>query len=165
MIFSGRDVNRIVSIILYAGVAGLTLWGGTKLVNYSVDSKYYRDFLLHWEVAYRRFSAGDEMWPEFSGGNHMEYMENLSAAMSRSGIPLPSSNTNYFNIYQIDKMGQGRQDLFLLCLSDRIIIYGLSRKTFERIDSFIDGEIDQEHGAFLGYQGKDRKKQIGLWQL
>ncbi len=151
--------------MLCAGMMSLTLWGGAKLVNYSLDSKFYKDFLLPWEVAFRRFSSGDEMWPVFSGGNHVAYMKKLSVAMDKSGTPLPSSNTTYFNIYQIAKMGQDKQDLFLLCLSDRIIIYGLSRKTFDRIDSFIDGELDQENGTFLGYQGKDIKEYIGLWRL
>ncbi len=165
MILSGSDVNRIVSIILYVCAICLTLWGGAKLVNYSLDSRFYKDFLLPWEVSFRRFSTGDEIWPVFSGGNHVEYMENLSVAMGKNGMSLPSSNTNYFNIYHIDKMWQDRQELFLLCLSDRIIIYGLSRKTFERIDAFIDGKLDKENGTFLGYQGKDRKKYIGLWRL
>ena len=46
MAISGKSTDKLVFALLYAGFIALASWGGIKLINYSLDSKFYKDFLL-----------------------------------------------------------------------------------------------------------------------
>lgn len=166
MALSGKTAERFVVFILYAGIFAFISWSGIKLINYSLESKYYNDFLLKWEVCLRTFDARGEIWPHFDGGNHLEYMENLVRMIQKSNISLPVSNTKHPYVRRINKIGWHKEeDTFLLCFSNRIIIYGISKKTLNRIDAYIDTSGNPEQGRFTGYISKDGKSYIGLWRL
>ena len=104
MPLSGKAADKIIFAALYAGIFVLTFWGGVRIINYSLESKFYRDFLLKWEVSVRAFSAEKVVWPHFTGGNHMEYMGDLVSQMHDRNISPPASNTVCSYIYRINKI-------------------------------------------------------------
>lgn len=165
MPLSGKAVDKLVFVVLYIGLIALTLWGGSRIINYSMGSKFYKDFLLKWEVSLRSYSAKNGIWPHFSGDNHVEYMDNLAQLMGRGDISLPQSNTKRSYVYRIKRIGREEEDIFLLCFSNRIILYGISRDTFTRTDRFIDGEPGKDKGSFVGRLSKDGRTYIGMWRL
>lgn len=164
MPLSGKAVDRSVFVVLYIGLIALTLWGGSRVINYSLDSKFYKDFLLKWEVSLRSYSAKNVIWPHFSGDNHVEYMDHLTQLMGRGDISPPQSNTGRPYVYRLNKIGREQEDIFLLCLCDRIILYGISKDTFTGIDRFVDGEPGKDKGSFIGRLSKDGRTYIGLWR-
>ena len=95
----------------------------------------------------------------------MEYMNNLSQLIERADISLPKSNTGRSYIYRIKKIGKEQNNIFILCFFNRIILYGISKDTFTRIDRFVDGELSKEKGFFTGYLSKDESTYVGLWRL
>jgi len=165
MALSGKAVEKLLFVGLYGGLIVLMVWGGSRLINYSLDSRFYKDFLLQWEASLRSYSVKSGIWPHFSGSNHLEYMNNLSQLIERADISLPKSNTGRSYVYRIKKIGKEQDDIFILCFSDRIILYGISKDTFTRIDRFVDGELSKEKGFFAGHLSKDNRTYIGLWRL
>jgi hypothetical protein len=168
MDISGKAADRLVSIVIYVGFGGLALWAGTALINHSLDLKFYKDFVLKWEVALCAYSQKGGPWPHFSGGNHVQYMDQLSSLMSNIALspPLaPASNTNRPYVYRLDKIGYPQEDIFLLCFSHKIILYGVSAETFARLDSRVDGKIDTENGLLTARPGKDGHTYVGQWQI
>ena len=166
MTLSGKSADKIIFAALYAGIAALTFWGGVRIINYSLESKFYRDFLLKWEVSVRAFSSEKVVWPHFTGGNHVEYMEDLVSQMHGRNISPPASNTMHPYIYRINKIVfQDKENVFILCLPGRIIFYGISIKTFKRLDPYIDGTFDPGRGRLTGIFSKDGKTYIGQWRL
>jgi hypothetical protein len=165
MALSGKAVDKLIFVVLYGGLIALILWGGSRLINYSLDSKFYKDFLLQWEASLSSYSVKSGIWPHFSGSNHLEYMDNLTRLMERVDISLPQSNTKRSYVYRIKKIGKEQDDVFILCFSNRIILYGISKDTFTRIDRFVDGELGKEKGFFTGCVSKDGRTYIGVWRL
>ncbi len=165
MALSGKAVDKSLFALLYAGLIALTIWGGCNLINYSLDLKFCRDFLLKWDVALRSYSAKNEIWPYFSGSNHVEYMENLVRSMRNNSLSPPASNTERPYVYRFKKIGRSEEDIFLLCFPDRIILYGIPENMFTKIDRFIDNKAGKDDGMFRGYPGKDGRTYIGLWRL
>lgn len=165
MALSGKAVDKLIFVVLYGGLIALILWGGSRLINYSLDSKFYKDFLLQWEASLSSYSVKSGIWPHFSGSNHLEYMDNLTRLMERVDISLPQSNTKRSYVYRIKKIAKEQDDVFILCFSNRIILYGISKDTFTRIDRFVDGEPGKEKGFFTGCVSKDGRTYIGVWRL
>lgn len=166
MTLSGKAADKIIFAVLYAGIAAITFWGGVRIINYSLESKFYQNFLLKWEVSIRAFSSEKVVWPHFTGGNHVEYMGDLVSKMRSKNIFPPASNTIHPYIYRINKVFfQNKENIFILCLPGRIIIYGVSIKTFKRLDSYVDGIFDPGRGRLTGIFSKDGKTYIGQWRL
>jgi hypothetical protein len=113
----------------------------------------------------RAYSAKSGIWPSFSGSNHLEYMDNLITLMGSIDISPPQSNTKRSYIYRIKRVASEDEDILLLCFSDRIILYGISKHTFARVDRFIDGIPGEEKGLLTGRPTKDGKTMIGVWRL
>ena len=165
MALSGKAVDKLLFVGLYGGLIALMVWGGSRLINYSLDSKFYKDFLLQWETSLRSYSVKGGVWPHFSGRNHVEYMNNLSQLIEKADISLPKSNTGRSYVYRIKKIGKEQENIFILCFFNRIILYGITKDTFTRIDRFVDGEMGKEKGFFTGKTSKDGSTYIGLWRL
>ncbi len=70
MIPTGKTTDKLVFGFTYCVIAALTIWGGTRLVNASIDTRFYRDYLQEWVVAMQDYGSEGRKWPEFSGGNH-----------------------------------------------------------------------------------------------
>jgi len=165
MIPTGKNVDKLLSTLIYIALLGLVIWGGVRIINYSLESRFYNDFLLKWDVAVTSYSVKRGQWPQFSGSNHIEYMDNLVAAMTVSSVVTPVSNTKRPYVYNLKKIGPSEERIFVLCFSDRIILYGISERTFMRIDAFIDGTSDEKTGRFIGRPSTDGRTFIGLWRL
>lgn len=165
MIPTGKNVDKLLSTLLYIALIGLVAWGGARTINYTLESRFYKDFLMKWDVAIMSHSAKKGMWPHFSGSNHVEYMDNLVSMMSRNGVTPPKSNTKRSYVYRLKKIGPPAEDVFLLCFPDKITLYGISADTFIRIDTFIDGKHNENAGRFTGRSGKKGKTFIGLLRL
>jgi hypothetical protein len=162
---SGRAVDRLASMVIYAGFGCLTLWMGIRLINHSLEARLQKDFLMKWEVALQRFNAEGGVWPHFSGGNHVAYMDRLTQFMGNKGTPPPLSNTDRAYIYRLHRWGWPEERIFLLCFSNRVVLYGVSDKTFLKMDKWIDGEAEEEKEHFTGRRSKDGVSYVGIWKL
>lgn len=167
MPFTLWSANRVISILLYISVILLTAWGGTRAINYSIDSKFYKDFLVKWEVSIKTYNHIQAQWPGFTGDNHVPYMDQLVHDMQRNQIVLPLSNTQFSYIYIMDKIGPGHQKckIFVLCFPDKMILYDLPQESFERIDRFIDGRVTPNMGQFQGRPGKLESIYTCIWKF
>jgi len=165
MIPTGKNVDKVLSTLIYIALLGLVIWGGIRIVNFALESRFYKDFLLKWDVAITSYSVKRGQWPQFSGSNHIEYMDNVVSAMTMSSIVTPVSNTKRSYVYSLKKIGPPEENIFVLCFPDRIILYGISERTFMRLDTFIDGTSDKKTGRFIGRPSADGMMFIGLWRL
>jgi len=147
-------------------LALIVIVAGIKAVNYSTDFKFYSHYLLKWESALTRLFAQDIILPHFSGKNHVRYMDDLVHLMNTLQIEVPSSNTGRPYVYQLSKIGYSKnQDIFLLCFEKKIILYGLSKTTFNMLDKNIDGQPGKNSGKLKGKLQKDNEHYAGIWEL
>ncbi len=165
MRFTGDNVDKIMSTALYILLMCLVTWAGFRIVNYALETRFYKDFLIEWEIAVKDYSLNGGSWPLFKGNNHIEYMDSLVSLMKASDIPPPHSNTKRPFVYRLRKIGPAEEQIFLLCFSDKIILYGLSEETFRKIDGMVDDTPDETAGAFTGRRGKEGTAYIGVWKL
>ncbi|MBW2194682.1 MAG: hypothetical protein JRF37_03665 [Deltaproteobacteria bacterium] len=165
MCVTGRAVDKIASYVVYAGFSIFALWAGIKLVNHSLDTKFYKDFVVPWDLAVCTYNRQGGLWPEFSGGNHVEYMDRLAQWMQERGSPPPSSNTERAYVYRLKRLGHPKEHIFLLSFSHRMVLYGISEKTFTKMDTWIDGRVNDKKGLFIGRLSKDGVTRIGELQL
>jgi hypothetical protein len=162
---SGRTVDRLASTVLYAGFGVFTLWAGVSLINFSLETKLHKDFLMKWEGALQRFNKESGQWPHFSGANHVTYMDHLMQFMANKGTPPPSSNTRRAYVYRLKRWGWPEERIFLLCFSNRMVIYGISEKTFMKMDQWMGGKASEERRLFTGKRSRDGGSYVGVFQL
>lgn len=162
---SGRTVDRLSSTVLLAGFGLLTLWTGLSLMNAFLETKFYKDFLMRWELASQRYNKEGGQWPHFSDSNHVAYMDHLMQSMANEGTPPPASNTQRAYVYRLKRWGWPEERIFLLCFSNRMVLYGLSEKTFMKMDQWMDGKMPKQQGRFTGERSRDGVSYIGVFQL
>ena len=121
--------------------------------------------MLQWETRLTAFSVNQGVWPVFNGSNHGQYMARLSQKMSLAGITLPHSNTGAPYRYRVEHFGRQAEDVFLLCLHDRLILFGLSEETVRHLDQSLDGHSDLTQGRVSGRLGKSGENYIGQVRL
>lgn len=161
-----KTSNRLISFFIYSLLIVIVISAGTKVIQYSTDIKFYNRFLLKWESALTTALANNMDCPIFTGKNHVEYMDNLVRRMEKIPVSIPSSNSSRPYVYHISKTGESNlQSIFLLYLENKIILYGLSKTTFNMLDKNIDGKIDKKAGAFKGKLQKDNEHYAGIWEL
>ncbi len=166
MAISGKTTERFIFLVLYAGVAMAISGGGILMINRSLESRYYHDYLLKWEVSLKAYNAQGGLWPRFKGGSHVEYMDELLSLMRKNNITLPSANSRRPYLYRIDLVGwRAKEKTFLLCFPDKVILYGISKETFDRLDGFIDETLNPVQGRFTGHPGKAGGTYTGRWRL
>jgi hypothetical protein len=162
---AGKAVDRISSIFLYLLIGVMVLWFGSKMVARAVEVRLFKDFLLHWEVHTRSFDAEQGAWPEFTGSNQAAYMRSLISRMARNGMTPPASNGPSSYEYRLRGFGDDREDIFVLVLPDRMVLYGIRPDTLEFIDRAVDGRADLAKGLITGKVGKNSDTRIGQWHL
>ena len=165
MIFSGRTADKLTFAAIYLAVALLIVWGGKRVMNYARDAGFYRDYLMSWEVRLMDLRYRAVQWPLLSGDNPVAYMREVVRLMRINGIEPPASNTADTFIYRLNAFGDREHMLLLVLLDNQIVIYGLPRETFDRLDKFIDGRADPLQGAFTGRWSADRVTRIGYWRI
>lgn len=146
------SANRILSILLYIGAILLTVWAGAGAINYSLDSKFYDEFLSKWEIAIKRYNQIRAQWPAFTGSNHIGYMARLIQHMQSNQVTVPNSNTQFPYIYIMDRLGWNQEEIqiFVLCFTDKLILYNVPEETFDRIDRFVDSKYSPLEGRLQG---------------
>lgn len=165
MVPKPRLVDRFSHGVLYVVACLTTLWFGFYISNNALEIRFLKKYLLQWEVCLRAFQAHQGRWPDFSGGNHVAYMDELVRRISREGIVVPCSNTGGAYYYRISKLGRADESIFVLVLHDRLILYGISEKTLGKLDRLVDGRIDLNGGQVSGSAASDRLTFIGQWRL
>ncbi len=165
MVLSAKKTDRLCFGALYLLVAVLTLYGGGRMVNRGLDFRFLKDYLLRWEVCMHALSAQQEQWPVFSGTNHAAYMNRLTVRMNRFGIQVPASNTAVAYQYRIENFFRADEDIFVLCLQDRMVLYGVSDKVLAQLDRAVDNHSDLSRGRIIGRPGKNQGTFIGQWIL
>jgi len=162
---TAKATDRILFGALYIAVGVITLWAGFRLANVGLEMGFVNDYLQRWEVAIRFYAAHQGQWPVFEGNNHVDYMETLTRRMRRSNAHPPDSNTPVAYRYRIERFGGETEDIFILCLNDRIILFGISEKTLNRLDKMLDRQPDLGGGRLVGRPGKNQTTYIGQWRL
>ncbi len=162
---SARTTDRLMSIAIYIGIGVFVSWVGGKFINYSLEVRFYKDFLSEWEISAQNFKSDGGIWPQFSEGDRVGYMEHLTQRMSEKGMSLPASNAKRPFIYYINRLGYPKEEIFLLCFSHKIVLRGISKKTLMRIDKWVDGKADSENGSFTGMRFDDGVTYVGEMRL
>lgn len=161
---TARATDRLSFGFLYLLIGAVILWFGFRMINHGWEIRFFKDYLLRWEVSLEDFEVHQGIWPVFSGGNHATYMEGLMAQFSRAGVAPPRSNTSRAYCYLIDGLWREKEDIFVLVLRDRLLLYGISAGTLKYLDRAVDGRNDLDHGRIRGWKGKNKTTYIGQWQ-
>ncbi len=164
-VLTAKAADRTVFGILYVAVGLLTLWAGFRMVDYGLEMRFINRYLRGWEIGISAFEAQQGQWPVFSGNNHVAYMESLDRQMRRSGVQPPESNTRTSYRYRIERFGSAGEDVFILCLNDCIMLFGISKKTLDRLDKLVDRRPGLDSGRLIGRPGKNKNTFIGKWRL
>lgn len=160
-----RTVDRLVFGVLYLMAVTLTIWGGFGLINRVMEVRLLNSYLLRWDACLTAFSAQQGQWPIFSGHNHVAYMDGLTHAMARLGIRPPTSNTAAPYRYHLVKLWSPDEDLFVLGLHDRMVIFGLSNRSMQQLDRLVDGRAGLNSGRITGRPATLQGAYIGQWRL
>ena len=143
----------------------MVFWTGSGLINRGLDIRLFKDYLLGWEICLTEYSDRQGQWPVFRGDNHTAYMDRLVAGMTYLGISPPASNTTAAYRYRIKKFGRADENIFVLCLPDRMVIFGLSKQSLLQIERLVDRHVDLNAGRITGHAGKEPGAYIGQWRL
>ncbi|RLB32791.1 MAG: hypothetical protein DRH20_14325 [Deltaproteobacteria bacterium] len=160
-----RDVDRFGAFVVYVGIGVLTLWAGSALLDRALYSKFYRDYLVPWRAVLVKYESEGGRIPPFSGTDHSAYMERLEQMMKERGMGVPRSNTEIPFIYRLRRLWSPNEDVFLLWYEHSLVLYGISRKTFERLDRDIDGRVDARRGRLTGRSTGVGRGYIARWTM
>ena len=164
-VLTAKATDRISFGVLYVVVAALIVWAGFRMADYGLEMRFVNDYLLGWEVGISAYEAQHGQWPAFKGNNHVDYMEKLIRRMGHVGVQPPDSNTRSAYRYRIERFGGETEDIFILCLNDRILLFGISQRTLNRLDKVVDRQPDLGSGCLTGGPGKNKKTYMGQWRL
>ncbi len=155
--------DRLLSFLFYIALTAVAFWAGVKALDYFADYRFYRGFLEHWRRGFLEYSASGHPWPEFGGWNHAEYMNNLVTAMGREIAFQPPEGDRVAYKYHLRKQQEQSQDIFLLALPGRMVIYGLSPTTAKRVDAMVDGHGDLTRGDFTASLTTTETSMTATW--
>ena len=165
MTVSGRVADKCIFVAIYLAAAVLIVWGAGRITDYAVDVRFYRNYLLPWHMRLLSLRYLPVNWPDYIDGNPMAYMQAVGKVMQASGVLPPKSNTNHGHTYRLRKFGNAAYQILLVYKENALVIYGLPKKTFERLDRFVDGQVDPDKGDFTGWWSTDRTTRIGYLKL
>lgn len=158
--------DRLLPLVFYCITALVVLAAGHKIFYRSKHLNFYYHYLLNWEKTITTAVTRDVRFPAFLPGQHAQYMEKLIKQFSDHSIDIPFSNTDHPYIYVLSKKKEVvKQQAFLLCFEHKIIIYGLPKKIFIKLDKIIDGKPQKNQGKFKGKLQKDKKHYAGIWEI
>lgn len=162
---SAKGAQRWAMAIIALGVALISIWFGAGLLGRSQETRLIKEVLFEWQRLGQHFAAGGGHWPEFKGNNHVVYMEALLKQMGRQGVISSRQMRRLSFAPRLKRLGRADEQLFILLLPGRLVIFGLAAKTFARIDHLVDGASDPMHGDFTGRPASDGNQMIGYWRL
>jgi hypothetical protein len=162
---SAKGAQRWVMALIGLGLALISIWFGAGLLNRSLETRLIREVLFEWQGLGQHFTAGGGRWPEFKGNNHVAYMEALLKQMGRQGVISSRQMGRLSFAPRLKRLGRADEQLFILLLPGRLVVFGLTAKTFARIDHLVDGACDPRRGDFTGRSASDGNQMIGYWRL
>jgi hypothetical protein len=165
MTLSAKVTDRLCGWAIYVAVGLVVLWGGIQLINYALEVKFYKDYLAKWEVLLEKHNSEDGAWPVFTVNDPSGYMNHLIKALRGKGAVVPRSNTDYPYVYRLDRLGCEDEKIVLLCLPSKIVLNGISERSFRRLDKWIDGNVDGKNGALIWTRGDARGVSVGELRL
>jgi hypothetical protein len=165
MMVSGRVADKLIFAAIYTAVAVLVVGGARQLTNYALDAVFYRDYLMQWEVSLIALRQKQASWLAYDKQDPMAYMQHFVRRMQAEGLQAPQSNTAHAYVYRLHKFGEPARRILLVCLDNRIILYGLPASSFDRLDQFVDGQSDPAGGDFTGRWSSDRMTRIAQWHI
>lgn len=155
----------MVSFCLYTALIMIPIWAGTNLVNLALDQAFISKFVFGWERVVLRLQEQEPQLPPMQDLQLVAAMVSLEKLAGQHGIELPDTNTVHSFAYNLNKLAQEEQKIFLVFDQGRIVIYGLRQQTLQRIDRRIDGSADLSGGHFQAIQGKNNETYTGIWKL
>ena len=163
---SGRVTDKMVFVAIYTIVAVLVIIQGARHVaNLALDTTFYNDYLVVWEVQLLTLRHQTTAWPDLNPHDPGAYMEALESVMRAGGHEPPMSNTDRAHIYRLRQFGEQPKQVLFVGTNEQMIIYNLPVSTFERLDHFIDGGVDPDQGRFTGRWSEDRITRIAYWKI
>ena len=161
MIFTGRVADKLMFVAIYLAASVLVVWGAGRITNYAQDARFYRTYLKPWEMRLLALRYKPVEWPVYIESNPATYMQAVTRVMQVNGVQPPESNTDFGYTYRLQKFGDEVHQILLVFRDNHLVIYGLPRITFDRLDRFIDGSSDPDRGNFTGRWSTDRVTRIG----
>ena len=162
---AGRTAEKMVFMAIYIAATLLVLWGGKRMINYALDARFYREYLMQWEMQLTALRHQAFQWPPEQAQDPFGYMRRLVQDIREAGLGVPRSNTDRAFIYRIGKLGERHQQLLIIGRAGSIVIFGLSPSTFDHLDRFVDGRPGADEGRFTGRISADQTSRIGLWKI
>jgi hypothetical protein len=162
---TAKAAERAIFGVLYIGIASIIFWAGLRMADRGLEMRFVNGYLKRWEVGLSDFSARQGQWPVFKGNNHVAYMETLVERMGQIGLRPPGSNTPDAYRYRIDRFCGRDEEIFILCLSDRMLLFGMSQSTMNRLDKAVDLQPGLDRGRLVAWPGKNQETLIGQWRL
>lgn len=161
-----KTTNFLASFGIYIIISVIVVISASKILTYSNHFKFYSGYLLNWERAITRLTSQETPLPVFNGNNHVKYMDGLIAVMKSHAIEVPRSSTGSPYIYKLPgRYLEKDNTIFLLCLDQRIVLFGLSKTIFNMLDKKIDGKPDARSGNFKGRELKSHAEYTGIWDI
>lgn len=163
----GRTADRIITFGLYMTAVGAVLWLSAATIDYALDARFYYFYLLKWEACVENCTAKGTVFPQFAGDNHEEYMIDLLTGLQVKDIAPPDSNTSKAYVYNIVRINPFEKStpVFLLAMSNQLVLFNMPETTFKRVDHFVDGQAGMDTGRFLGKYNDNGKTLDCLYKL
>lgn len=162
---SAKGAERWAYAAITLLIAVVTIGFGSRVINHSLEARMVREVLFEWQRLGQRFGAGGGAWPTFEGHNHVAYMRALKQRMRQQGLLSPGKAHRLAFRPRLKRIGKPDEQLFILLLPGRMVIFGLSPTTFARIDAQVDGASDPGRGHFTGSSASNGNQMIGNWRL
>lgn len=159
----GAERWAFVGVALF--IALISIWFGDGLINRSQETRFVKEVLFEWQRFGQGFNARGGVWPVFEGSNHVAYMQELVKRMGHLGVVSPQRLQRIGFTPRLKRLWRADEQLFLLLLQGRMVIFGMSAQTYARIDGQVDGVNDPARGNFTGRPAVDENQMIGYWQL
>ncbi len=162
---SAKGAERLAFAGVFLFIALISTWFGGGLIRRSQETHLVREVLFEWQRFGQGFNARGGGWPVFKGSNHVAYMQELVKRMGRLGLISPQQMQRIGFTPRLKHLWRADEQLFLLLLPGRMVIFGLSAQTYAYIDGQVDGVNDPARGKFTGRPAVDENRMIGYWQL
>ncbi len=156
-------LERVMAGMLYLfALCGVVVFG-VLLVDREVVAHCVKDYLMGWEVAALQYNACQGDWPVLTGAGRHAYMTELAGRMAKLGVDLPKSNLDSPWRYRVSRLGSRSEDIFLLLLPGKILIYGLSPESATVLESIVAGPWNARGARISINTGMNERQVVVKW--
>jgi hypothetical protein len=162
----GRLTDNMAFVAIYSLVAmAVVIPGASFTANYAIDTIFFNNYLRPWEMLLVELRHRTVAWPDYATGDPGAYMQALVEVVKAAGLTPPQSNTGRDYIYQLNKIGERLQPVFLVGTVEQMHLFNLPASTFKRLDRLIDGQSGPAAGRFTGTWSTDGVTYIAHWRI